>query len=161
MHNGALKSLWEVVHFYNTRDVEDWPPPEVSENVNTDELGDLGLTTEEENLIVAFMRTLSDGYTAPAKPVGQSAARAMSLELLGPNPVGSTATLSFSMPEPGRVQVYLYSVTGQRVATLCDGWRDAGPHSLSVEAAGLPSGVYFVQLVGEKQSLTNKLVLLK
>jgi cytochrome c peroxidase len=65
-HNGFFKSLEEVVHFYNTRDVEDWPEPEVSENVNKDELGNLGLTKEEEAAIVAFLRTLSDGYI-PAK----------------------------------------------------------------------------------------------
>jgi len=63
MHNGVFKSLKEVVHFYNTRDVEDWPPPEVSANVNTDELGNLGLTSDEEDAIVAFMKTLSDGFT--------------------------------------------------------------------------------------------------
>ena len=62
MHNGVFKSLKEVVHFYNTRDVEDWPPAEVPQNVNTDELGDLGLTDAEEDAIVAFMETLSDGY---------------------------------------------------------------------------------------------------
>jgi len=62
-HNGVFKSLEEVVHFYNTRDVEAWPPPEVAENVNTEELGDLDLTAEEEAAIVAFMKTLSDGYT--------------------------------------------------------------------------------------------------
>ena len=62
-HNGFFKSLEEIVHFYNTRDVEDWPEPEVPVNVNTDELGDLGLTAEEEAAIVAFMKTLSDGYT--------------------------------------------------------------------------------------------------
>jgi cytochrome c peroxidase len=59
-HNGFFKSLEEIVHFYNTRDVEDWPPPEVAENVNTDELGNLGLDADEEAAIVAFMRTLSD-----------------------------------------------------------------------------------------------------
>ena len=63
MHNGVFKSLEEVVHFYNTRDVGNWPPPEVAENVNTDELGNLGLTAPEEAAIVAFMKTLSDGYT--------------------------------------------------------------------------------------------------
>ena len=63
MHNGVFKSLEDVVHFYNTRDVEEWPAPEVSENLNTDELGNLGLTPEEEAAIVAFMATLSDGYT--------------------------------------------------------------------------------------------------
>ena len=62
MHNGVFKSLKEVVHFYNTRDVKEWPAPEVAENVNSDELGDLGLTEEEEDAIVAFMETLSDGY---------------------------------------------------------------------------------------------------
>jgi len=62
-HNGYFKSLEEITHFYNTRDVDTmWPEPEVAANVNTDELGDLGLTVEEEAAIVAFMKTLSDGY---------------------------------------------------------------------------------------------------
>jgi cytochrome c peroxidase len=59
-HNGFFKSLEEIVHFYNTRDVEMWPEPEVPETVNTDELGDLGLTADEEAAIVTFMATLSD-----------------------------------------------------------------------------------------------------
>ena len=62
-HNGFFKSLEEITHFYNTRDVEAWPPPEVPENVNTDELGNLGLTPAEEAALVEFMKTLSDGYT--------------------------------------------------------------------------------------------------
>ena len=86
-HNGYFKSLEGIVHFYNTRDVKPtcpgayteaealaadcwpgpevamWPPPEVAENVNTDELGDLGLSPEDEAAIVAFLRALSDGWT--------------------------------------------------------------------------------------------------
>ena len=62
-HNGYFKSLEEIVHFYNTRDVDPaWPEPEMGENVNTEEMGDLGLTPEEEAAIVAFMKALSDGY---------------------------------------------------------------------------------------------------
>ena len=77
-HNGYFKSLEGIVHFYNTRDVKAvcpgayteaqalaadcWPEPEVSVNVNKDELGNLGLTPEEEAAIVAFLRALSDGY---------------------------------------------------------------------------------------------------
>ena len=68
-HNGYFKSLEEIVHFYNTRDVPGagwngvpWPEPEVSANMNTAELGDLGLSPREESAIVAFMKTLSDGY---------------------------------------------------------------------------------------------------
>jgi len=78
-HNGYFKSLEGIVHFYNTRDVKPvcsdpftteadalaqgcWPEPEVAVNVNMDELGNLGLTAEEEDAIVAFLKTLSDGF---------------------------------------------------------------------------------------------------
>ena len=68
-HNGYFKSLEEIVHFYNTRDVdgagwkgEMWPDPEYDLTMNVDELGNLGLTIGEEIALVAFMKTLSDGY---------------------------------------------------------------------------------------------------
>jgi len=61
-HNGYFKSLQEIVHFYNTRDVGSWPPPEVPQNINKAELGDLGLTDDDEAALVAFLKTLSDGY---------------------------------------------------------------------------------------------------
>ncbi len=64
MHNGVLKTLKEVVHFYNTRDIPGvWNPPEVPENVETRLLGNLGLSDRDENAIVAFMLTFTDGYT--------------------------------------------------------------------------------------------------
>jgi cytochrome c peroxidase len=84
MHNAYFKSLKQVVNFYNTRDVKPrcesldppildataevamangcWPEPEVADNVNVDELGDLGLTEAEEDALVAFMEAMSDGY---------------------------------------------------------------------------------------------------
>jgi cytochrome c peroxidase len=63
-HNGYFKSLEEIVHFYNTRDVlgAGWPLPEVLDNMNTLEMGNLGLNHGEELAIVAFLSTLSDGY---------------------------------------------------------------------------------------------------
>jgi cytochrome c peroxidase len=90
MHNGTFKSLKEVVHFYNTRNLTTfpgevidftqprpyahlrgrplWPPPEVMEpdslqNPQGDpdgQVGNLGLTDEEEDHIVAFLKALSD-----------------------------------------------------------------------------------------------------
>ncbi len=62
MHNGVFKTLFSVMAFYNTRDVADWPDPEVPENVNTEELGNLGLTNPELEDLVAFMNTLTDGW---------------------------------------------------------------------------------------------------
>jgi len=62
MHNGVFKTLFSVVSFYNTRDLGGWQAPEVAENVNRDELGDLGLTTQEIEDLVAFLNTLTDGW---------------------------------------------------------------------------------------------------
>lgn len=67
MHNGVFRTLHEVVDFYNTRDVKEWPEPEVVINVNIDEMGDLGLTDKEVDAIVAFMETLTDAYICPEK----------------------------------------------------------------------------------------------
>jgi cytochrome c peroxidase len=78
-HNGYFTSLKAIVHFYNTRDTlprcraDDpgegttcWPAPETTRNMNTSHVGRLGLTDAQEDEIVAFMKTLTDGY-APAK----------------------------------------------------------------------------------------------
>jgi len=61
-HNGYFNTLEEVVHFYNKRDRENFGSPEVPATVNHEELGNLQLTKQEEADIVAFMKTLTDGY---------------------------------------------------------------------------------------------------
>jgi cytochrome c peroxidase len=61
-HNGFFRSLKDITHFYNTRDIETWAPPEYPDTVNEDELGNLGLSDADEDALVAFMKTLSDGY---------------------------------------------------------------------------------------------------
>jgi cytochrome c peroxidase len=81
-HNGYIKSLKQLVHFYNTRDVyrmsvesghcpsgtiekvNCWPSAEVPQNQDMT-VGNLGLTDKEENQIVKFMETLNDGFTTP------------------------------------------------------------------------------------------------
>jgi cytochrome c peroxidase len=81
-HNGYIKSLKQLVHFYNTRDVypfavtsghcpagttekvDCWPMPEVPSTVDMT-TGSLGLTDKEEDQIVAFLQTLTDGFTSP------------------------------------------------------------------------------------------------
>jgi len=83
-HNGYIKSLKQLVHFYNTRDVKEfafdvtsghcpagtiekvncWPKPEVPNNIDMT-TGNLGLTDQEEDQIVKFLETLTDGFTRP------------------------------------------------------------------------------------------------
>jgi len=62
-HNGYFKTLKDIVRFNNTRDIPGmWPPADVAENINATEIGDLGLSPQEEDDIVAFLQTLTDGF---------------------------------------------------------------------------------------------------
>jgi cytochrome c peroxidase len=74
-HNGYFTSLKQIVHFYNTRDVLPrcqphdpgegttcWPAPESTANMNTSKVGRLGLSDAEEDALVLFMQTLTDGF---------------------------------------------------------------------------------------------------
>jgi cytochrome c peroxidase len=74
-HNGYFTSLKSIVHFYNTRDVLSrcqpndlgegttcWPAPESTVNMNTKKVGHLGLSETEEDALVSFMQTLTDGF---------------------------------------------------------------------------------------------------
>jgi cytochrome c peroxidase len=81
-HNGYAKSLKQLVHFYNTRDVfpfkvtsghcpagttekvNCWPMPEVPNNIDMT-VGNLGLTDQEENELVLVMQAASDGFLTP------------------------------------------------------------------------------------------------
>jgi len=79
MHNGTLETLEQVVHFYNTRSVKPnvcldnndpsfgincWAEAEFPNTMNQNEVGNLGLTFDEEKAIVAFLKTLTDNYPA-------------------------------------------------------------------------------------------------
>jgi cytochrome c peroxidase len=76
-HNGFFVRLKDITHFYNTRDLlpdcvlvknpkpgkNCWDVSEVPETVNANELGNLGLSDKDEDALVEFMKTLSDGWT--------------------------------------------------------------------------------------------------
>ena len=59
-HNGYFPTLKDIVDFKNTRDVGVWEDPEVFDNLNSTDIGNLGLTPQEVDDIVAFLMTLTD-----------------------------------------------------------------------------------------------------
>ena len=164
LHNGVFKSLKEVVHFYNTRDVlpPSWPPPEVPENVNTTELGDLGLTEDEEDAIVAFLTTLSDGYRIDKNKsnlIGSE--HSAKLIVKGPNPFNPSTKLNYYLPEDTDIQLEVFNISGERVASLQNGFMSAGEHQIIFNANNLASGIYLVSLYTGREIITVKLMLMK
>jgi cytochrome c peroxidase len=173
MHNGIFETLEEVVDFYNTRDVPGagWAPPEVPETVNHDELGDLGLTDDEVDDIVAFLETLTDGYMLRGRgesvggenmpEIASQVPDQFSLAQNYPNPFNPTTWISYAIPEAASATLMVFDVQGRQVTTLAQGWHEAGSYQVTFDGSQLASGVYFYQLQAGKFIQTQKMVLMK
>jgi cytochrome c peroxidase len=158
-HNGYFKSLDEIVHFYNTRDVQPWPAPEVAATVNHSELGNLGLSLDEEAAVVAFLKTLSDGYVSPVNRLAANASgvalepgnTVVELAPIRPNPASAGATITFSVPASEAVELTVYDLGGRVVRELASGPLTAGSHTVVWDGrdragARVASGAYFCRL---------------
>jgi len=78
-----------------------------------------------------------------------------------PNPFNPSTTITFSVPEAGRVQIKVFDVLGRQVAALLDGEVSAGKHSVTWNADNKVSGVYFYSIAFKGQILYKKMLLLK
>lgn len=84
-----------------------------------------------------------------------------SLEQNYPNPFNPSTTIRYQLPANNRVTLKIYDILGREVRTLVDGREAAGTHSVTFDAADLPSGVYFYRIEAGSYQKTKKLVLLK
>ncbi|MEE9555253.1 MAG: M14 family zinc carboxypeptidase [candidate division Zixibacteria bacterium] len=78
-----------------------------------------------------------------------------------PNPFNATTRISFKLSNSSDVRLDIYNLLGQRVATLYEGVKDAGEHSVAWNADDHPSGVYFARLETADRSESIRMVLLK
>ena len=78
-----------------------------------------------------------------------------------PNPFNPSTQIAFSIAETGHVQVAVYTVTGQRVATLVNETMSAGRHTVGFDASQLSSGVYIYRLSSNGLTTTRKMLLVK
>ena len=82
-----------------------------------------------------------------------------------PNPFNPSTTIKYSLPKEGNVVLKVYSVMGEEVKTLVNGFRSAGVHTVNFDASsakgGLTSGLYFYKLETPEFSKTMKMLLAK
>lgn len=85
----------------------------------------------------------------------------LSLDQNYPNPFNSSTLLTYRLVEKGVVNLAIYNLLGQKVATLIDGIQDAGKHQAFWNSGDNSSGVYFAKLAAGKNSQSIKLILMK
>ena len=97
----------------------------------------------------------SDAPERPSSP--------LSLELSQnfPNPFNSRTFIQFSLPAEMDVKLTVLNVLGQTVAELYDGRLEQGAHSISFEAQGISSGMYYYKLQTPVGTVARKMFYVK
>ena len=136
---------------------------------------DDGITEETETVTLQLRRstaffvdpnkqeatvTIHDSTTAD---ISQSQNRIPSFELYQnyPNPFNPSTTIRYDLPEPSDVKLEVFSITGQKVATLIDDTQPAGRHSVKWNADYFPNGMYMVKIQANNKHRVKKSILLK
>ena len=86
---------------------------------------------------------------------------AFTLEQNYPNPFNPSTIISFKLPEQTNVELKVYDVLGNEVATLVNEIKPAGNYEAEWDASNLPSGVYIYQLRAGTYTQMKKMILLK
>ena len=83
------------------------------------------------------------------------------LEQNYPNPFNPVTTIRFTMPAAGNLSIDIFNALGQKVATLYNGKHNGGQGSVTWNAAGHASGLYFVRMIANGQTNVRKMILSK
>jgi len=78
-----------------------------------------------------------------------------------PNPFNPSTTISFNLPESGKVILKIYSIMGEEIKTLVEGYREAGIYTVNFNAEEHPSGMYLYRLSTNGFTETKKMLFMK
>jgi hypothetical protein len=78
-----------------------------------------------------------------------------------PNPFNPSTKINYGIEKAGEVEITVYNILGNKIATLVDGMKSAGNHSVSFNASNLSSGIYFYKIVTNEFVQTRKMILEK
>lgn len=78
-----------------------------------------------------------------------------------PNPFNPSTSLSYTIPQRGKVKLTIYDILAREITTLVDEYKSAGSYKVDFNASGLSSGTYFYQLESNGSIKVRKMMLIK
>ena len=78
-----------------------------------------------------------------------------------PNPFNPSTQIRFGISKSGYLSLTLYSILGEKITTLYNGWKEAGYHQLELDCSSLASGIYFVNMQMDEYQKSIKIYLQK
>ncbi len=101
-----------------------------------------------------------DYSTVGADPVPSLPAR-VALEQNFPNPFAGRTTIAYSLPAAARARIEIRDFRGALVGVIAEGAHTAGSHMAVWNAARVPAGVYFCQLLANGTAVRRRMMLLQ
>lgn len=108
----------------------------------------------EEEIILDIQLKVSNEF-------GEETPGGFTLNQNYPNPFNPSTNISYQIAQAGPVQLDVYSMNGQLVATLINGMQASGSHTVSFDASALSSGIYIYRLTSNGYTETKKMMLIK
>jgi len=78
-----------------------------------------------------------------------------------PNPFNPSTQIDYALPVASHVSIDVFDVTGRKIATIVDGFREAGYHSISFNGSNLASGIYLYRIRSGDNVQIKKMMLVK
>lgn len=102
-----------------------------------------------------------EGAFNPVSAETGAPSEALALSASAPNPTRGRASLSLTLATAGHVQVSLFDALGRRVARLLDAPLAAGGHTVEIDGAALPAGLYIVRAASASGTATQRLTVVR
>jgi len=110
---------------------------------------------------IDFSLDQSSVITSAAQEITGSQPVSFELAQNYPNPFNPSTTIRYSVASSGPVSLKVYNLLGQEIATLAQGYQQAGIYQVEFSGKGLASGIYFYRLHSPSSDLTRKMILLQ
>ena len=105
--------------------------------------------------------SLDQTATDVAEGVAGSQPASFELAQNYPNPFNPSTTIRYTLAFAGPVSLKVYNLLGQEIATLAQGYQNAGFYQVEFNGKGIASGIYFYRLHSQSTDLTRKMILLQ
>jgi CubicO group peptidase (beta-lactamase class C family) len=126
-------------------------------------LGAVVLTNrrDDDGIIEIFLELLSYGIITNIEKDITNFPKAIFLSQNYPNPFNPVTMIKYQLPMVSEVDLSIYNILGQKVATLVNERQKAGMYQFEWEASGFASGVYYYRIEARNFVETRKMIYLK
>ncbi len=155
-YNGKTgQRIWQMVYDGSSKSYDRPTAIAVDGNYDVYVSGTTSYFKSVQFTTIKYSQTIT-GISQPLKTV-----KGFSLYQNYPNPFNPVTTINYQLPQANYVELTIYNVSGQKVATLVSGKQIAGKYQVRFNANNLPSGTYIYQLKAGNFIQTKKMILLK